>query len=323
MGCCFSAIIHDADRMTEGIDPKGEEAGENDIIRRKSVLNHMKTQASIILICGVIIALLFAGCTTQPQTEPMPSATTPVPTTLPLIPPITGTWTLISGLAGQGTTSVLPGTTITATFSDGETVSGSAGCNNYVAMYQVEKTNLKVGKPAKSTTTCGSPAGIMDQETIYLSNLQGAAGYAINGDQLTIVDVSGKTLLTYQKAATTGVPMPLANITWHLEMYRSSSGSNVPVIPTTNVTALFGSDGSMAGSAGCNSYTGTYTTSGPNGISVGPLATTRMFCGDPGVMDQETAYLTLLRTVMSYEVTEDGMLNLMNSAGTPVLVYSS
>jgi hypothetical protein len=40
-------------------------------------------------------------------------------------------------------------------------------------------------------------------------------------------------------------------------------------------------------------------------------------------MDQETAYLTLLRTVSSYEVTEDGMLNLMNSTGTPVLVYSS
>ena len=117
--------------------------------------------------------------------------------------------------------------------------------------------------------------------------------------------------------------MPIANITWNLEMYRSGSGSNIPVIQTTNVTALFGSDGSMTGSAGCNSYTGTYTTSGSNGISVGPVATTRMYCGDPGVMDQETAYLTLLQTVSSYEVTEDGMLNLMNSTGTPVLVFSS
>jgi heat shock protein HslJ len=283
----------------------------------------MKTQATIILICGVILALLVAGCTTPQTTPPTPSPTTAVPTTIPPIPPITGTWTLISALAGQGSTTVLPGTTITATFSGGETVSGSAGCNNYVAMYQVEKTNLKVGKPATSKMMCNSPAGIMDQETIYLSNLQGAASYAISGDQLTIADVSGKTLLTYQKAAATGVHMPLANITWKLEMYRSSSGSNVPVIQTTNVTALFGSDGSMTGSAGCNSYTGTYTTSGSNGISVGPLATTRMYCGDPGVMDQETAYLTLLRTVSSYEVTEDGMLNLMNSTGTPVLVYSS
>lgn len=117
--------------------------------------------------------------------------------------------------------------------------------------------------------------------------------------------------------------MPIANITWKLEMYRSSSGSNVPVIQTTNVTALFGAAGNISGSAGCNSYTGAYTTSGTNGIAVGPLATTRMFCGDAGVMDQETAYLTLLQTVVSYEVTEDGMLNLMNSTGTPVLVYSS
>jgi heat shock protein HslJ len=308
---------------TEGRDPKGEEAGENDIIRIQCELNHMKTQASIILFSVVILALLFAGCTTQPQTTPTPSSTTQIPTTIPPIPPITGTWMLISGLAGQGSMTVLPGTTITATFSDGETVSGSAGCNNYVAMYQVEKTNLKVGKPATSKMMCNSPAGIMDQETIYLSNLQGAARYAISGDMLTISDVAGKTLLTYQRAGATGAPMPIANITWNLEMYRSSSGSNIPVIQTTNVTALFGSDRSITGSAGCNSYTGTYTTSGSNGISVGPLATTRMYCGDPGVMDQETAYLALLQTVVSYEVTEDGMLNLMNSTGTPVLVYSS
>jgi len=283
----------------------------------------MKVQGSIILICGVILALLVAGCTTQPQTTPTPSPTTQIPTTIPPIPPITGTWMLVSGLAGQGTMSVLPGTTITATFSDGETVSGSAGCNNYVAMYQVEKTNLKVGKPATSKMMCNSPAGIMDQETIYLSNLQGAARYAISGDMLTIYDVAGKALLTYQRTAVPVPPMPLVNITWNLDLYRQSSGSNVPVIQTTNVTALFGSDGSISGSAGCNSYTGSYTTSGSNGISIGPLATTRMYCGDPGVMDQETAYLALLSTVSSYEVTEDGMLNLMNSTGTPVLVFSS
>jgi len=282
----------------------------------------MRAFATTILICGVILSVLIAGCTTQPQTA-QPTTTTPVSTTMPPVPPITGTWTLISGLAGAGTTSVLPGTTITASFSDGGTVSGSAGCNNYVAMYQVNKNNLKVGKPATSKTSCGSPAGIMDQEAIYLSNLQGAASYTISGDMLTISDQAGKTLLTYKRAGATGATMPIVNITWNLDMYRGSSGSDTPVITTTNVTALFGADGIISGSAGCNSYTGSYTPSGPNGISIGPLATTRMFCGDPGVMDQETAYLTLLRTVSSYKVTEDGKLNLMNSAGTPVLVYSS
>lgn len=148
----------------------------------------MNAHATIVLICGVILALLFAGCTTQPQTLP---ATTPAP--------IIGKWTLISFAAGM-TTNVLAGTTITATFSEGGTVSGSAGCNNYAATYQVQYTHLTVGKPETSNATCNSPTGIMDQETIYLSNLQGADSYAINSDLLTVYDSTGKTLLTYQKA---------------------------------------------------------------------------------------------------------------------------
>jgi hypothetical protein len=39
-------------------------------------------------------------------------------------------------------------------------------------------------------------------------------------------------------------------------------------------------------------------------------------------MDQETTYLILLRTATSYEETADGLLQLKNSAGKPVLVYS-
>ena len=149
----------------------------------------MKTHAIIIIICGVFFALLFAGCMTQPQTLPAPTT-----------PPITGTWTLTS-LMGRGPTAVPPGVTITATFLKGGTVSGFAGCNNYIATYETQNTKLTIGKPETTTNkTCTSPAGIMDIETVYLSNLQGSGSYAINGTQLTIIDTSGNTLLTYQKA---------------------------------------------------------------------------------------------------------------------------
>jgi heat shock protein HslJ len=290
----------------------------------------MKHLALILLTCGVILAVLAAGCTAPQQTVPAatPPATPPPTTpatlvTFPVPSPISGTWTLISAFAATGAQNVLPGTTITATFSDDGTVSGSAGCNNYVAAYQVRGTQLTIGTPATTKMSCTSPAGIMNQETIYLSDLQGAASYAVNGDQLIIYDTSGKTLLTFQKGGAGTTPLPLAGITWSLELYRGSSGSNVPVIPTTDVTAFFGPSGDITGSAGCNSYTGGYTLSGQNGISIGPLATTLMYCGEPGVMDQETAYLALLRTVASYEVTIDAMLNLRNADGTTVLMYSS
>ncbi len=272
----------------------------------------MNHKASLLLISAVIFALLFAGCTTQPQTLP---ATTPVP--------LSGTWTLISALAGSGATNVLPGTTITATFSEGGTISGSAGCNDYVASFQVRENQIQIGKPATSAKSCESPAGIMDQEKVYLADLQGAASYAINGDMLTISDATGKVLLTYQKSGSVIAPLPISGITWVLERYQPVSGTEVPVIEGTALTAFFGPLGALNGTAGCNSFNGAYTTSGPNGISVGPLATTLMFCGDAGVMDQETAYLTLLRTVSFYEVTSEGMLHLLNATGAPVLIYSS
>jgi heat shock protein HslJ len=148
----------------------------------------MKTNATIILICGVILALLFAGCTTQPGTLPATTSS-----------PLVGEWTLVSAPGVWGT-NVTPVATITATFSDKGTVSGSAGCNNYVATYLVQNTKLTIGNPETSNRTCDSPTGVMDQETLYLSHLQGAASYAISGDTLTISDTSGKTLLTYQKA---------------------------------------------------------------------------------------------------------------------------
>ena len=279
--------------------------------------------ATILLTSAVIIALLVAGCTTQPQTAPVTPLPTTLPVTTPAQPSMIGTWSLVSTYSGGRAVSALSGTTITATFSDAGTVSGSAGCNNYVATCQVTRDTIAIGKPATSKANCGSPTGVMDQETMYLSNLQGASSYTINGDTLTLYDLKGNILLTYQRSGALVTPLPIAGIPWNLERYQQVSGAEVPVIQGTEVTALFGPIGTLNGTAGCNSYNGAYTTSGPNGISIGPLATTKMYCGDPGVMDQETAYLALLQTVSSYEVTGDGTLNLRNSAGTPVLVYSS
>jgi heat shock protein HslJ len=289
----------------------------------------MKQNAILFLTFGIIVLVLFAGCTAPQGT--IPSTTTPV-TSAPTTPvvtaaepesPLLGTWTLISALAGMGTTNVIPGTTIIATFAEDGTVSGSAGCNNYVASYQSRGNTLSIGTLVTTLKTCNSPAGIMNQEQIFLTNLKGAETFTTTGDILAISDANGKTLLTFRKEGAAVSPLPFAGISWRLETYKGSAGSMIGINPATTVNALFGTEGSIAGSAGCNSYTGSYTHSGQNKISIGPLATTRMYCGEPGVMDQETAYLADLQAAASYQVTSDGKLHLMDAAGTPVLVYSS
>lgn len=293
----------------------------------------MKSLPIVVLAAAVICTLLIAGCTTPapvtqtpvpttPVATPATTAPTAVATTRQPLPDITGSWTLVSGVAGMGATNALPGTTVTATFSSDGRLTGSAGCNNYAAAYTTGLPNvLSIANPVATTQkTCNSPAGIMTQETLYLTSLKGAASYAINGDLLTVSDSNGNSILTYRKSA--GTPLPLAGTPWVLETYTKISGSTVGVLPSTKVTILFGPGGNLSGSAGCNSYSGGYSLTGQNSITIGPLITTLMYCGEPGVMDQETSYLALLNTAASYDITPDGTLNLRNATGTPVLVYS-
>lgn len=62
----------------------------------------------------------------------------------------------------------------------------------------------------------------------------------------------------------------------------------------------------VAGSAGCNRFTGQYIRRGENGIQIGPLSLTRMFCGQPaGVMQQEARVMHLLGEANAYEATRE------------------
>ena len=93
----------------------------------------------------------------------------------------------------------------------------------------------------------------------------------------------------------------LEGTSWVLETYRKSRP-----IPGTTITISF-EDGEISGSAGCNSYFGSYELSGAM-ITFSTIAMTEMFCMDPeGVMDQESMYLESLGRAESYKI-EDGKL---------------
>lgn len=59
------------------------------------------------------------------------------------------------------------------------------------------------------------------------------------------------------------------------------------------VTLIFRSETEFGGSAGCNSYFGTYTLQGETFTTAG-VGSTMMACGEEGVMEQESAFLQLL-----------------------------
>ncbi len=93
--------------------------------------------------------------------------------------------------------AVIPGTTITAAFSEGQ-VSGSAGCNSYSAPIIPGDGFFTIGLPAVTFSVCTEPEGIMDQETAYLAALVGVNGYEWTSEIVNGVEriVSGRLLYT-------------------------------------------------------------------------------------------------------------------------------
>jgi heat shock protein HslJ len=91
-------------------------------------------------------------------------------------------------------------------------------------------------------------------------------------------------------------------------------------IPGSEITAVF-ANGEVTGTAGCNTYRGTYRSTraaGRNTIEFGPLATTRMMCDEP-LMDQEQIYLAALEAATEYTI--EGFALSIEYPGGELLFY--
>jgi heat shock protein HslJ len=96
--------------------------------------------------------------------------------------PLNGTsWVLVA----YRKTKPLSGTTITATFEDGQ-VRGSAGCNTYGGSYKVSERTIAVGPVAITEMACLEPKGVMKQEQEYVQYITDAQTFRLVDGQLQI-----------------------------------------------------------------------------------------------------------------------------------------
>ncbi len=228
--------------------------------------------------------------------------------------PLEGTyWRLDSYAGSQGESqSLLPSTSIDAIFNAGN-VSGSDSCNQYSAGYQLDGDKISIQPGITTLMACPEP--IMDQAQSYMAALASASRYKITGDTLEIIDQAGKTVLTY-KAGETG----LAGTSWVATSYNNGKEAVVSVLQGSEITAEFGEDGTLSGSAGCNGYTASYTVEGDT-LQIGPPASTRKMCSEPeGVMEQEASYLAAIQAAATYERRGD-TLTLRDANGSTLAKF--
>ena len=101
-------------------------------------------------------------------------------------------WAVVNYNNGkQAVVSVLNGTKLTANFDAAGNVSGSAGCNNYDGPVKATAPKVTIGPLASTKMFCGTPEGVMEQESAYLAALGSVATYSIQGATLEFRTAGG------------------------------------------------------------------------------------------------------------------------------------
>ena len=112
----------------------------------------------------------------------------------------------------------------------------------------------------------------------------------------------------------------LAGTSWQATGINNGKEAVVSQEGTEKVTAQFGADGTLSGSGGCNTYSGPYTTSGADQITIGALASTEMACPEPA-MEIEQMYFAALANVATYQI-EGTTLTLRDAGGATQAAFT-
>lgn len=109
------------------------------------------------------------------------------------ISPTDRTWQV----ATLGGAPVLDGTIIDMTI-DGETVSGSAGCNTYNGPAAIGDDGSMTLGPEFAVTFMACEQPVMDQEQEYLSTLARVTSYEMAAEELLLEDANGIVVATFE-----------------------------------------------------------------------------------------------------------------------------
>ena len=110
-------------------------------------------------------------------------------------------------------------------------------------------------------------------------------------------------------------PDSLAGTAW-----RAESIGGRGVVDRLQSTLRFDGTGSVAGSAGCNQFSGSYETDGA-ALSFGALGMTKRMC-PPAVMAQERAFSDALGRTAQHTISDEGFLLLADADGVEVLRFT-
>ena len=220
-------------------------------------------------------------------------------------------WTL-SALPGQ---SLIAGRAATLLFADGR-VHGNDGCNSFSSSYSVVGDQLRIdGRLLSTRMACPEP--IMREADAFTRVLGRTSAFRSEAGRLVLLADDGEEL-----AILDAQRRDLAGTGWQVTGYNNGKRAMVSVLADSVLTVVFAADGGLAGSAGCNHFTASYSTS-DRSIRIGQVVATRKWCDQPqGLMEQENRFLRALASADTWRVSGD-RLELRTATGALALTSSA
>jgi heat shock protein HslJ len=262
----------------------------------------------VTVAAATLVGTLLGACASGDGASPAASS--------PSVPDLAGTsWNLTSytGSGGTQTPAVTDPSVGTLTFLAGGKLAGSTGCNRFTGTFTQSGADLTITTGAMTMMACPGPAA--EQETAVIAALGKVATAAVASDQLVLKDAQGAQLLVYAPGLA-----GLEGTSWTATGVNNGRQAVVSDATTTTITAEFGKDNALSGFGGCNTYTSTWTTTEPDGLTIGPVASTLKAC-EQGVMDTEQQYFAALAKVATYQV-EGNQLTLRDADGAVQVSYT-
>lgn len=165
-----------------------------------------------------------------------------------------GSWQLVSGSVDGDTIPLVDGRRITMTISDDE-LGGVAACNSYGGLLTIDDGSFGLGEV--SWTSMGCEPDVSASEQAYLAALLRVTAIAHDGE--TIVLTGGEAELRFVELP----PAPTADLVdtvWELDTI--IDGETASSVTGDAATLELRSDGTLVGSTGCRTLTGTWVESG-------------------------------------------------------------
>ncbi len=223
-------------------------------------------------------------------------------------PELAGTsWNLASyaGSDGASVTATAAPDQASLTFGADGSWFGTTGCNRIAGGFQQDGSTLTLTPGPMTEMACEGP--VADQEKAMVAALPLVA--SISGtDPLEFLSADGDVLLSF----TPGLA-GLTGTTWQATGVNNGKEAVVSAEGVEALTLSFDTADAVSGSGGCNGFSGSYTTTDPDGLTFGELASTMKMCEEP-VMELEQQYFAALGNVATYQLEGD-RLTLRDAAG--------